>query len=76
LSLWPIIYLNSQKVTISTILRFIKCFSKFTSKEIHYFYRFSYHPLINPIVNPADILPVNGIPKLVMANEEDAVAVA
>jgi hypothetical protein len=31
--------------------------------------------LINPIVNPAHILPVNGIPKLVMANEE-AVAVA
>jgi hypothetical protein len=31
--------------------------------------------LINPIVNPDHILPVNGIPKLVMANEE-AVAVA
>jgi hypothetical protein len=31
--------------------------------------------LINPIVNPADILPVRGIPKLVIANEE-AVAVA
>jgi hypothetical protein len=31
--------------------------------------------LINPIVNPADILPVNGIPKLVIANEE-AVAAA
>jgi hypothetical protein len=31
--------------------------------------------LINPIVNPAHILPVNGIPKLVIANEE-AVAVA
>ena len=30
----------------------------------------SYHPLINPRVNPADILPVNGIPKLVIANEE------
>jgi hypothetical protein len=30
--------------------------------------------LINPIVNPADILPVRGIPKLVIANEE-AVAV-
>ena len=27
------------------------------------------HPLINPIVNPADILPVNGIPKLDNANE-------
>jgi hypothetical protein len=34
-----------------------------------------YHPFINPIVNPADILPVNGIPKLVIANEE-AVAAA
>jgi hypothetical protein len=34
-----------------------------------------YHPLINPIVNPADILPVNGIPKVVIANEE-AVAAA
>ena len=35
-----------------------------------------YHPLINPRVNlPADILPVNGIPKLVIANEEaDAAA--
>jgi hypothetical protein len=31
--------------------------------------------LINPIVNPADILRVNGIPKLVIANEE-AVAAA
>src|SRR5919107_5618453 len=31
--------------------------------------------LRNPIVNPADILPVNGIPKLVIANEE-AVAAA
>ena len=35
----------------------------------------SYHPFINPIVNPADILSVNGIPKLVIANE-DAVAAA
>jgi hypothetical protein len=25
-------------------------------------------------VNPADILPVNGIPKLVIANEEETVA--
>ena len=33
------------------------------------------HLFINPIVNPADILPVNGIPKLVIANEE-AVAAA
>jgi hypothetical protein len=32
-------------------------------------------PLINPIVNPADILPVSGISKLVIANEE-AVAAA
>jgi hypothetical protein len=31
--------------------------------------------LINPIVNPADILPVNGIPKLVIANDE-AIAAA
>jgi hypothetical protein len=37
---------------------------------MHYLYRFSYHPFINPIVNPADILPVKGIPKLVIANEE------
>ena len=35
-----------------------------------------YHPFINPIVNPADILPVNGMPKLVIANEEEAVAAA
>ena len=35
-----------------------------------------YHPFINPIVNPADILPVNGIPKLVIANEEEADAAA
>ena len=34
-----------------------------------------YHPLINPRVNPADILPVNGIPKLVIDNSE-AVAAA
>ena len=33
------------------------------------------HPLINPIVNPADMLPVNGMPKLVIDNEE-AVAAA
>jgi hypothetical protein len=52
-------------------------FLKVYSKEMHYFYRFSYHPLINPIVNPtADILlPVNVIPKLLIANEE-AVAAA
>jgi hypothetical protein len=31
-----------------------------------------YHHLINPIVNPADILPVRGISKLVIANEEAA----
>jgi hypothetical protein len=43
---------------------------------MHYLYRFSYHPFINPIVNPADILPVNGIPKLVIANEEEAVTAA
>ena len=31
----------------------------------------SYHPLINPRVNPiADILPLNGMSKLVIANEE------
>jgi hypothetical protein len=29
-----------------------------------------YHPLINPIVNPAYILPVSGIPRLVIANGE------
>jgi hypothetical protein len=34
-----------------------------------------YHPLINPRVNPADILPVRGIPKLVIANEEAIAAV-
>ena len=33
-----------------------------------------YHPLINPIVNPADILPVKEIPKLVIANEEAVAA--
>jgi hypothetical protein len=32
------------------------------------------YPLINPTVNPADILPVRGIPKLVIANEEAVVA--
>jgi hypothetical protein len=35
-----------------------------------------YHPFINPIVNPADILPVRGIPKLVIANEEAVEAAA
>ncbi len=38
-----------------------------------YFY---YHPFRNPIVNPADILPVNGIPKLVIANEDAVTAAA
>jgi hypothetical protein len=33
-----------------------------------------YYPFINPIVNPADILPVRGIPKLVIANEVVAAA--
>ena len=32
------------------------------------------YPFINPIVNPADILPVRGIPKLVIANEEAVAA--
>jgi hypothetical protein len=35
-----------------------------------FFYPFSCYPFIKPIVNPADILPVKGIPKLVIANEE------
>ena len=35
---------------------------------------YHHHPLINPIVNPADMLPVNGIPKLVIANEEAVAA--
>jgi hypothetical protein len=35
----------------------------------YFFYTFSCYPLINPRVNPADILPVRGIPKLVIANE-------
>ena len=34
------------------------------------------HPLINPIVNPADILPVRGIPKLVIANDGAVAAAA
>jgi hypothetical protein len=41
---------------------------------MYYLYPFSYHPLINPIVNPADMLPVSGIPKLVIANEAAAVS--
>ena len=36
---------------------------------------YHHHPLINPRVNPAEILPVNGIPKLVITNDE-AVAAA
>jgi hypothetical protein len=43
---------------------------------MHYFYRFSYHPFINPRVNPADILPVSRIPKLIIAIEEAVAAVA
>jgi hypothetical protein len=39
----------------------------------YFFYTFSCYPLINPRVNPADILPVRGIPKLVIANEDAAV---
>jgi hypothetical protein len=31
-----------------------------------------YYPFRNPIVNPADILPVRGIPKLVIATEAAA----
>jgi hypothetical protein len=34
-----------------------------------------YHPLIKPIVNPtADTLPVNGIPKFTITNEEAVTA--
>jgi hypothetical protein len=33
-----------------------------------------HHPFINPKVNPADVLPVNGIPKLVIATEEAVAA--
>ena len=34
-----------------------------------------YHPLINPIVNTAaEILPVNEIPKIVIANDENVAA--
>ena len=32
-------------------------------------YFFFHHPFINPIANPADMLPVNGISKLVITNE-------
>ena len=42
----------------------------------YFFYTFSCYPFINPIVNPADILPVNGIPKLVIANDEAVAAAA
>ena len=48
--------------------------STLTNYEVSLLYYY-HHPLINPIVNPADILRVNGIPKLVIANEE-AVAAA
>ena len=48
--------------------------STLTNYEVSLLYYY-HHPLINPIVNPADILPVRGIPKLVIANEE-AVAAA
>jgi hypothetical protein len=34
-----------------------------------------YRPLINPRLNPADMLPVNGKPKLVIDREE-AIAAA
>ena len=33
-------------------------------------------PFINPIVNPADILPVKGIPRLVIVNDEAVAAAA
>jgi hypothetical protein len=36
---------------------------------MHYSYRFSDHHPLNPIVNPTDILPVSGIPRLVIVNE-------
>jgi hypothetical protein len=43
--------------------------------QLDYHTLFCHHPLINPIVNPADMLPVNGMPKLVIANEEAIAAV-
>ena len=47
----------------------------FTLKKFNYFFlSLSNHPLINLIVNPADILSVRGIPKLIIANEEAAAA--
>jgi hypothetical protein len=36
--------------------------------QLDYHTLFCHHPLINPIVNPADMLPVNGMPKLAIAN--------
>jgi hypothetical protein len=40
----------------------------------YFFYTFSCYPFINPIVNPADILPVKGIPKFIIPNEETVAA--
>jgi hypothetical protein len=40
----------------------------------YFFYTFCYYPFINPRVNPAAILPVNGMLKLVIANEEAVTA--
>ena len=41
---------------------------------MYYFYPFSCQTFINPRVNPADILPVRGITKLVITNEEAVAA--
>jgi hypothetical protein len=82
MSLWqPIIFpLTVDKIYYYLYQREIHkvFFSLFIKKCIISFFSYtpssSYYPLINPRVNPAYILPVRGIPKLVIANKAVAAA--
>jgi hypothetical protein len=53
---------DRKEITAGTIRNYVKSIKLFCQMA-------DIQPLINPIVNPADILPVNGIPKFVIANE-------
>src|SRR5215212_8832444 len=68
--------LNEKKKTTAIIEQIFPLISLQRNTSFMIACIFYYHPLINPRVNPADILSVSGIPKLVIANEEEAVTVA
>jgi hypothetical protein len=66
LSLSIYIYISESAAMLRFILSLLDLqLSTLAKYEVGLIYY--HHPLINPIVNPADILPVNGIVKFVIA---------